>query len=110
MLQSSLLKKQKGCLPGIKNVKICQYIGCLLKRFLKDEDGDVDSIQLHCLKPKELGSGTVLEDTDHLPDIIIFSVHDVIAGPLNVIPIHGKKMDIPDYDLIENMFHKVSGD
>ena len=85
------------------------YVGRLLKRFLKDEDGDVDSIQLHCLKPK-VGSGTVLEDTpDHLPDISIFPVHDVIAGPLNVIQIRGEKMDIPDYDLIEDMFHKVSG-
>eukprot|EP00111_Clytia_hemisphaerica_P011311 TCONS_00033114-protein len=33
------------------------YIGRLLKRFLKDEDGAVDSIQLHCLKPK-VRSGT----------------------------------------------------
>ena len=85
------------------------YIGRLLKRFLKDEDGAVDSIQLHCLKPK-VGSSTILEDTpDHLPDISIFPVHDVIAGPLNVIPIRGKKMDIPDYDMIEKMFHEVSG-
>ena len=66
------------------------YIGRLLKRFLKDEDGAVDSIQLHCLKPK-VGSSTILEDTpDHLPDITIFPVHDIIAGPLKVIPIRGK--------------------
>ena len=80
----------------------------MLKIFLKDEDGAVDSIPLHCLKPK-VGNSTVLEDTpDHLPDISIFPVHDVIAGPLNVIPIRGKKMDIPDYDFVEKTFNKVS--
>ena len=43
-----------------------------------------------CLKPK-VGTGIVLEGTpDHLTDIGMFKVYDVIAGPLEVIPLKGK--------------------
>ena len=50
------------------------YIGRLLRRFLLEEDGKVESIEMRCLKPK-VGSGTVLEDTPHhLPDIGIFKI------------------------------------
>ena len=54
--------------------------------------------QLRCLKPKG-GSSIVMEDT---PDIGIFNfkIHDIIDGPLNVLPLHGKKWNIPDYDSI----------
>ena len=54
--------------------------------------------QLRCLKPKA-GSSIVMEDT---PDIGIFNfkIHDIIDGPLNVLPLHGKKWNIPDYDSI----------
>ena len=40
-----------------------------------------------------------MEDT---PDIGIFNfkIHDIIDGPLNVLPLHGKKWNIPDYDSI----------
>jgi len=87
------------------------YNGRLLKRFLKDEDGAVNSLQLHCLKPK-VRSSTILEDTpDHLPDISIFPVHDIIDARW-AIKGHShlrKKMNIPDHDSIENMFNKISG-
>ena len=40
---------------------------------------------MRCLKPK-VGMGTILEDTpNHLPDIAMFKLYDVIAGPLEVI-------------------------
>ena len=47
------------------------------------------------LKPKS-GSNTYLEDSpDHLPDIGLFKLYDAILGPLEVIPLKGKKMEVP---------------
>ena len=49
-----------------------------------------------------------LEDTpDHLPDIGIFQIHNVIDGPLQVIPLRGKKWNVPNYENIDKMFKKV---
>ena len=40
-----------------------------MKRFLKDENGDVDAIEMRCLKLR-VGLHTVMEDTpDQLPNI-----------------------------------------
>ena len=82
------------------------YIGCLLKRFLKDEESDNESMEMSCFKPK-VGRSTVIEDTpDCLPDF--FKIHVIIDGPLNVLPLHGKKWDIPDYESIFQHFQEVS--
>ena len=40
-----------------------------MKRFLKEENGDVDAIEMRCLKPG-IGLSTVMEDRPYyLPDI-----------------------------------------
>ena len=45
------------------------------------------------LKP-QVGLSTVMEDTpDHLPDIGIFKIQDVVDGPLEVLPLRRKKWD-----------------
>jgi len=75
---------------------------------LDDENGSVCSIEMSCLKPK-VGLGTIMEDTpDHLPDIGIFQTQDIIDGPVKVLPVKGKKWDVPDYDNIFSFFHEVS--
>ena len=57
------------------------YIGKVLHRFLFDENGGVESLEIRYLKPK-MGHGTILEVTpSHLPDISNFVLEDVIAGP-----------------------------
>ena len=44
------------------------YIGQLMEQFLKDENGDVDVIEMRCLRPR-VGLSTVMKGTpDHLPD------------------------------------------
>ena len=59
----------------------------VIETFLLEEDGKVESVEMHCLKPK-VGRGTVLEDTpDHLPDVGIFKIYKIIAGPLKVVPL-----------------------
>ena len=83
-------------------------LGQLMKRFLKDENGDVDTIEMRCLKPR-VGLSTVMEDTpDHLPDIGIFKIQDVIDGPLEVLPLRVKKWDVPHYERIAAHFREVS--
>ena len=49
-----------------------------------------------------------MEDTpDHLPDIGVFDIHDIIDGPLEVIPLRGKKWDVPNYNSINDLFKEV---
>ena len=58
------------------------------------------------LKAK-VGSGTILEDTPaHLPlDESCFSLRDVIAGPLDVIPLKGSiKFNVSKYEEVANAF------
>ena len=62
---------------------------------------------MQCLKPKT-GSGTILEDTpEHLPDIGDFSLADIIAGPLSVIPRGAKQFDVPRYEEVKALYDSV---
>ena len=59
---------------------------------------------MRCLKPK-VGTGTILKDTpDHFTDIGMFKLYDLIARPLEVIPLRRKKIDIPNYQSIVDYF------
>ena len=83
------------------------YVGKILKRFLLEENGDVDCLEVHCLKPK-VGSGTLLEDTPtHLPDVSLFKLADVVYGPLEVIPIKAGKFDVLEHKKVVEHFKVV---
>lgn len=89
---------------GIYGVVYCTkrisklYVGKILKRFLADENGLVEKLEVRCLKPK-VGSGTILEDTPaHLPDVSLFDLADVIYGPLKVVPLKSDKFNVPDFE------------
>ena len=46
-----------------------------------------------------MGLGNILDDTPaHLPDIYIFKLEDVIAGPLEINALKGTKFEVPNYD------------
>ena len=50
-----------------------------------------------------------MEDTpDHLLDAGVFNIEDVIDGPLEVLPLWGKKCDVPKYEHIAAHFQVVS--
>ena len=67
------------------------YIGKAQRRFLGDVGGPCASVELDCLKPN-VSSSTVFESKlDHLPDVGNFHTEDIIAGPLIVKPLRGKK-------------------
>ena len=81
------------------------YVG--KKRFLLEKNGDVDCVQVCCLKPK-VGSGTLLEDTPtHLPDVFLFKLADIIYGPLEVIPMKAAKFDVPEYGKVVEYLQTV---
>ena len=66
------------------------FVGRQLTRFLDEENGKDEAIEMRCLKPK-VGTGTILEDTpDPFPDIGMFKLYDKIARPLEVIPLKVK--------------------
>ena len=79
-----------------------------MKWFLDNENGMVYAIQMECLKPK-VGLGTIMEDTpDHLPDVAVFNIEDVIDDPLEALPLWGEKWDVPRYKHIAAYFQVVS--
>ena len=85
------------------------YVSQVVRRFLVDEDGAVESILMRCLKPKT-GSGITLEDTPkHLPpDEFQFKLSNIIAGPFEVIPKGSKYFDVPCYGELQNLFRIVT--
>ena len=63
------------------------YIGKVTKRFLSEENGSVDCLELDCLKPASGPSSTILEEPpEHFgKDIGMFKAYDIIAGPLKIV-------------------------
>ena len=54
------------------------------RQFFDDENGKFETIEITCLKPK-VGAGTTLEvKPNHLLDIGMFKVYNVITGPFEV--------------------------
>ena len=73
-----------------RSKRLC--IGQLWSNFFKDENRDVDAIEMRCLKSR-VGLSTVIEDTtDHLPDIGISKIQDAFDGTLEVLPLRGKNI------------------
>ena len=63
------------------------------KRFLSEENGSVDCLELDCLKPASGLSSTILEEPpEHFQkDIGMFKAYDIIAGLLKIMYVEGKK-------------------
>ena len=62
---------------------------------------------MSCLKPK-VGSGTILEDClKHLPNESLFDIHNIIDGPLEVIPKGSIHFDVKYYNEIKDFFNLV---
>ena len=87
------------------------YVGKILRRFLIDANGSVDSILMRYLKPIA-GSETRLQVTpEHLPPTDVhFKLEDIIAGPLEVISVCGSSVlyEVPKYNELKNLFEVVN--
>ena len=56
----------------------------------------------------KIGNGTVLESVPkHLGrDISVYPFNNIIAGPLEVIPMKNNKWNIPAYESVKEVFSK----
>ena len=75
------------------------YIGRVTKRFLSEENESVVCLKLDCLKPASEPSSTILEELpEHCgKDIGMFKAYDIIAGPLKIVYVEGKKWKFHGY-------------
>ena len=97
------------CYPDqSKKIKLKLFVGNVLKRFLRDESGPTESMELHYLS-LAVGSPEVLEELPkHLGcDIGVFSAHDIIAGPLDLTIKSSTKWNTPEYPLVVKTFNFV---
>lgn len=62
----------------------CQVLNVakLVRRFLSDENGEVEMLEMECLIPKH-GHGNILQASSN-PEKLIFPLKDLIMGPLKV--------------------------
>ena len=84
------------------------FVGRVLKRFLRDENGPTESLELDCLS-LAVGSPEVLEEPPkHLGcDIGAFLAHDIIAGSLDLTIKLSTKWNAPEYPLVVKTFNFV---
>ena len=83
------------------------YIGKILKRFLKDENGPVLNLEVNCcLKEKIRSPGLYETVPEHLPDITVFKASHVISFA-TVIPLEKGKWEVSNIDEIKLNFNKI---
>ena len=84
------------------------YVGKATRRFLLDKDGLANALELDCLKP-HVGNGTVLQSYDKSTerDLFINPLHNIIAGPVKIMPKKFPNLDVPDYQKLEKTFREV---
>ena len=75
------------------------YVGRVTKRFLLEENGSVDCLELDCLKPASRPSFTRLEKAqEHFgKDVSTFKAYNVIAGLLKTVYVEVKKWKFDGY-------------
>ena len=73
-----------------------------------DKDGLANALELDCLKPY-VENETVLQSYDKSTerDLFIYPSHNIIAGPIRVIPKKFTNLNVPDYQKLEKTFWKV---
>ena len=93
--------------PYTKRKKSYLYIG-KATRFLLDKDGLANALELDCLKPS-VGNGTVLQSYDKSTerDLFVYPLHNIIAGPIKVIPKNFTNPEVPDHQKLEKTFREV---
>ena len=109
--EEDILQQWYGCiyqeykLKGSK--KQALFVAKATRRFLSDENGKAYALEMKSLKLK-IGSGTILKSVpQHLGrDISVYSLYNVIAGPLEVIPMKNNKWNISAYESVNKVFSK----
>ena len=87
--EESIVEKWYACV--YKQKKEMLFIVKVKMRFLYDKDGPTTGLQLDCLKPHVDLSNIIEFTPEHLPDISKFELYNIIAGPIEVLPLKGRK-------------------
>ena len=81
------------------------HIGRVTKRFLTEENGPVDCLELDCLKP---ASGMLEEPPEHFgKDTGMFKAYNIIAGLLKIMYVEGNKWKFHGYSDLFRYFKTV---
>ena len=100
--EESIVEKWYACV--YKQKKETLFIVKVKMHFLYDKDGPTTGLQLDCLKP-HVGLSSILETTpEHLPDISKFKLYNIIAGPIEVLPLKERKLEAPLYQELQRYF------
>ena len=83
------------------------FVAKVTCRFPSDENGKAYALGMESLKPK-IGSRTILQSVPQHQgrDISVYPLHNIIAGPLEVIPMKNNKWNIPAYESVKEVFSK----
>ena len=110
--EEDILQQWYGCIYQEYNKtkgskKQAVFVAKATRRFLSDENGKAYALEMESLKPK-IGSGTILQSVPQHQgrDISVYPLHNIIAGPLEVIPMKNNKWNIPAYESVKEVFSK----
>ena len=72
---------------------------------LSDENGNPYAVEVESLKLKA-GSGTILESVPEQlgRNISIFPLYNIIAGPLEVLPMKNNEWNVTNYENVKEVF------
>ena len=86
--EAEILGKWFACIYLGKKAQLL-YIGRVKRRFLMDEGGMPCGLELDCLERKIGVGDLILKEGD--PDIETFPLKNIIAGPVKMMPLKGKR-------------------
>ena len=86
------------------------YVGKMMRRFLKEKDGQTESMELDCLVPAYRKDTKVLSEVSEKfdRDVSIFQAENIIAGPLHAVYLGMANWSFADYPLINKLYSMVS--
>ena len=87
------------------------YVAKILRRFLIDAKGPVNSILMRYIKPIAVSETRLKATPEHLPPTDAhFKLEDIIAGPLKVILVDRSSVlyEVPEYNELKNLFEVVN--
>ena len=107
--EDGVTKGWYGVIYQKKKKKAYFYVGKATSRFLLDKDRLVNALELDCLKP-HVRNGTALqsyEKSTQRENLFIYSLYNIIAGPIKVIPKKFPNLHAPDYQKLEKSFQEM---
>lgn len=95
-----------GCIYNSQK-RIHLFVGKVLRRFISDDGAALHvfttALEVDCLEEKLGCTDCVLKENERR-DVGIFSIQNIICGPVKANFLGGKKWEIPQYEEIRKIF------